>query len=140
MNDGWREVQAEWVGESCFVGRNPSGGEIRIGSLGEQPGVSPMELLLMAVAGCTGVDVVNILNKKRQVLTKLSLEVKGRMSAEFPKVYKEIEIIYHMWGSDLEPKAIEHAIGLSLEKYCSVSLNLHGVASIHSRYVIHDED
>jgi putative redox protein len=135
--DEWREVTAEWMGDSVFTGRNQSGGSVQIGSFEEQPGVGPMEMLLLGLAGCTGMDIVSILQKKKQDLQRFNLRVRGLRAQDYPKIYTDIEVVYELWGN-IQPEAVEHAIQLSEEKYCSVSLMLGKAARITSRYVIFD--
>ena len=96
-----------------------------------------MELILMGVGGCTGVDIVSILKKKRQNLQDFRVEVRGKRADTYPRIYTDIEIIYHLWGEDLDSRAIENAINLSEEKYCSASAMLRPSATISSRYVVH---
>jgi putative redox protein len=136
MEDEWREVEAEWRGGGTFIGRNAMGGTVQMGQLNEKPGVSPMELILVGLAGCTGVDIADILKKKRQPLNALKVKVRGKKALDFPKIYKEIEITYLIWGEGIDPKAVERAIQLSEEKYCSVSAMLRSVADIRSTYQI----
>jgi putative redox protein len=95
-----------------------------------------MELVLVGLAGCTGVDIVDILEKKRQPLKALKVKVRGKRSEDYPKIYKEIEITYFIWGEGVDPKAVERAIQLSEEKYCSVSAMLRSVVEISSTYQI----
>jgi putative redox protein len=134
MVDHWREIEAEWQGEGAFIGRNATGGMVQMGKLNDQPGVSPMELLLVGLAGCTGVDIVDILSKKRERLKVLKVKVRGNRAEDYPKIYKEIEITYMIWGEGINPKSIERAIKLSKEKYCSVSAMLRSVADIKWTY------
>lgn len=136
MDDQWRKVEAVWAGESSFIGRNATGGEVQMGTINNKPGVFPMELLLIGVAGCTGVDIVNILKKKRQPPLDLKVKVRGKKADTFPKVYKEIEVTYLVWGDGIDPKALEQAIQLSEEKYCSATAMMRGVADIHYSYRI----
>ena len=136
MAGQWREIEAEWQGGGTFIGRNTAGGTVQMGKLDEQPGVSPMELLLVGLAGCTGVDIVDILEKKRQPMTAFKVNVRGKRSEDHPKIYKEIEVTYLIWGEGIDPKAVERAIQLSEEKYCSVSAMLRSVAHIKSSYQI----
>ena len=136
MADQWREIEAEWQGGGTFIGRNAAGGTVQMGKLDERPGVSPMELLLVGLAGCTGVDIVDILEKKRQPMKALKVKVSGKRSEDHPKIYKEIEVSYLIWGEGIDPKAVERAIQLSEEKYCSVSAMLRSVAEIKSSYQI----
>ena len=138
MADTWREITADWKGERAFIGRNSSGGTVQIGILNDQPGASPMELLLMGVAGCTGVDIANIMTKARQRMKDLQVRVRGKFAPEgtLPRIFTEIEIIYLVWGEGIEPAVLENAIELSEAKYCSASAMLRGAADIHWRYVI----
>lgn len=140
MNEDWREVTAEWLGGYAFQGLNEAGGSIQIGSLEDKPGVSPMELLLLGVAGCTGVDVVSILTKKRKDLKGIKVSVRGKRADQHPKVWNEIEVTYHLWGEDLDVKSVEQAIQLSEEKYCSASAMLSASAKMRSSFVIHSGD
>ncbi len=137
MGSDWKEVVAQWYGETTFIGQNETGGSVQMGTLDNQPGVSPMEMLLLGVAGCTGIDVVSIMQKKRQALARFEVRVRGKRADVYPKVYTEIEVSYHFWGDTLNVNAIEQAIQLSEEKYCSVSAMLRAVAQIRSEYEIH---
>ncbi len=136
MAENWKEVSAEWKGEMSFTGRNPSGATVQMGTLNGQPGISPMEMLLLGVAGCTGVDIVNILQKKREPLQDLKIRVRGRRADTYPQVYKEIYITYLLWGEGLHPEAVEQAIQLSENKYCSASNMMRASAEIHTSYRI----
>jgi putative redox protein len=136
MADQWREIEAVWHGSGTFIGHNATGGTVQMGTLDERPGVSPMELILVGLAGCTGVDIVDILEKKRQPLKALKVKVRGKKAEKFPKIYNEIEISYLLWGAGIDPKAVERAIQLSEEKYCSVSAMLRATVAIRSSYQI----
>ena len=134
MADQWREIVAEWQGEGTFIGRNATGGTVQMGTLDEHQGVSPMELILVGLAGCTGVDIVDILEKKRQPLKALKVKVRGKKADDFPKIYTDIEITYLIWGEGIDPNAVERAIQLSEDKYCSVSAMLRSTVAIKSTY------
>jgi putative redox protein len=136
MDDNWREITAEWKGDHSFVAHNNAGGNVQMGSLIDQPGLSPMELLLAAVAGCTGSDVADILRKKKQSLDALKVRVRGKRADTYPRVYEEIEVFYILWGTGINESAVEQAIQLSEEKYCSVSAMIRGVAKMRSSYRI----
>ena len=138
MDEVWKEVVAEWGGGYGFIGTNPDGGSVQMGTLDGKPGVSPMEMLLLGVAGCTGVDIISILSKKRKKLTALQVRVRGKRANEHPKIYTEIEVIYELKGEDLDEKSVEQAIQLSEEKYCSASAMLSAVAQVHWRYTIQE--
>lgn len=140
MTGEWREISAEWAGELAFIGRNASGAQIQIGSLNDKPGVGPMEMLLLGIAGCTGMDIINILQKKRLNLERFQLFVRGLRAEDYPKIYTDIEVVYKLWGTDLDTASVEQAIRLSEEKYCSVGLMLEKAARIKSTYVINSKD
>ncbi|NOY99808.1 MAG: OsmC family protein [Chloroflexi bacterium] len=120
----------------AFIGKNEEGGTVQMGAMDGQPGIRPMELTLAALAGCTGVDVVSILKKKRANFTDLQVKVSGKRADTHPKVYTEINITYLIWGENIKPKDVEQAIQLSEEKYCSVSAMLKSTAKIHANYRI----
>ena len=82
--------------------------------------------LLMALGGCTSVDVVGILRKKRQQLTGLTVRVSGEQDADPPWTFRRIHVEYEVRGRDLRPRAVEQAVALSEEKYCSVRATLEG--------------
>lgn len=134
--DDWKEITVDWQGSGAFIGSNASGGKVQMGTLGEQPGVSPMELVLAALGGCTGVDVASILEKKRQPIKDLKICVKGKRSETYPRVYTEIEVQYLLCGDGLDEEAVRQAIELSQEKYCSVSGMLKPSVDIRFSYQI----
>jgi len=136
MDNPWREVIAEWQGETSFIGRNPTGGMVQMGKIDDRPGMSPMELLLAGLAGCTGMDIASILSKQRQPFVDLKVKVRGKRASDYPKVFTELEVTYLLWGEGLDLKSVERAIQLSEEKYCSVGLMLDKAALIHSSYRI----
>ncbi|OQY36810.1 MAG: osmotically inducible protein OsmC [Chloroflexota bacterium] len=132
----WKEIEAHWVEGRVFEGFNSENGEVLMGKLDGNAGLSPMELLLAGLAGCTGVDVVIILGKKRQLPEDFKVKVRAKRADAHPKVYTEIEIEYLFWGDNLTEKAIRQAIDLSEDKYCSVSAMLSKTAKISSSYQI----
>jgi putative redox protein len=136
VSEEWKEVVAEWKGEMAFEGRNQAGGTVQIGKLDGKPGIGPMEMLLLGAAGCTGMDIVSIMEKMRQDLQSLQVKVRGKRAGDYPKVYKEIEITYLVWGCKIDPRSLEMAIELSEAKYCSASIMLGAVAKIRSSYKI----
>lgn len=106
---------------------------------GMNAGASPLHLLLLSIAGCTAMDVVSILRKKREQVTGLSVEVQGKQRAEHPKVYESIEMLYRVRGRGVDPKAADRAIELSQTKYCPVIAMLGETAKITSSYEIEEE-
>jgi putative redox protein len=136
MDDAWREVSVEWQGEEAFLGANSAGGTVHIGAFEGKKGLSPMELLLAGLAGCTGIDVASILEKKHKSLQYMEIIVRGRRAENHPRIYTEIEINYLFRGDDLDHKSVEHAIHLSRQKYCSASAMLGINANIQYSFVI----
>lgn len=107
-----------------------------VGDGGKNHGASPMELLLVGMAGCTGMDVVDILRKKRQQVHGLEVRIEGTRCDTHPMVYTEIDVVYVVRGRDIPPKAVEDAIHLSETKYCGAGAMLGKTAKINSRYEI----
>lgn len=114
------KVQVTWSGDHVFEGVRSSGGPaITMDSSGKQ-GPSPVDTLLCALAGCTGVDVVDILTKRRTPMSALSVDVVGERFAGTPGRLTKIELVYHIIGAGVERVHAERAIELAVTKYCSV--------------------
>lgn len=88
---------------------------------GKDRGPRPKPLMLLALAGCTGMDVVSILTKMRVELDNFTVEVEANLTEEHPKQYDEMKVIYKFWGKDLPMEKLEKAVNLSDERYCGVS-------------------
>ncbi len=136
MSEDLTEITATWKGEMAFVGQNAIGGTVQMGTLDGKPGVSPMQLLLAAVGGCTGEDILSILRKKRVDLTDMQVKISGKRADDFPKIWTHISITYLIRGNGIKPKDVEQAIELSEKKYCSVGIMLGKSAKITSEYCI----
>ena len=136
MNEGLTEITATWKGEMTFVGQNTVGGTVQMGPLDGKPGVGPMQLLLVAIAGCTGIDIVSILQKKRANLTDMQVKVAGKRADDYPMIWTYIHITYLLWGNCIKAKDVEQSIELSENKYCSVGIMLGKSAKISSEYKI----
>jgi putative redox protein len=136
MSAGITEISAKWQGETSFIARNASGGTVKMGTIDGKPGVGPMQLLLVAIAGCTGDDIVSILRKKQVNLDDFQILVAGKRAEDFPKIWTQIHIAYQIWGKEINPKDVEKAINLSIKKYCSVGMMLGKTAEITSEYKI----
>ena len=106
---------------------------------GEDDGFRPMELLLVGLGGCTGMDVVSILRKKRQAISGFEIQLHADQAKDFPHVFTNITIKYIIRGQGVDPKAVERAIELSATKYCSAHAMLEQAATITSTYEIIDE-
>src|ERR1700761_5938323 len=117
-------ASAEWKQGSLYDGRSQSGHTIRFDTTPEHTaGPSPMEAVLAALCGCTSVDVVSILQKKREPITGLTVSATAEQPVEAPRVFTRIHLVYRIAGK-VTQKAAEDAVALSKEKYCSVSLML----------------
>jgi putative redox protein len=136
MTSNWKKISTIWEGDKVFIGSNASGGTVTTGSTTDGSILSPMELLLVGVAGCTGVDVVGILKKKRVSLSDFKINVLGKRASTHPKIYTEIEVEYLFWSEDLVAKDAEQAIMLSKDKYCPASAILGKTAKLTSTYKI----
>jgi putative redox protein len=136
MSQGVTEITATWKGDLTFEGQNSAGGVVQMGPLAGKPGVGAMQLLLVALAGCTGEDIVSILNKKHIKLTAMKVNVSGKRAIDYPMVWTDIHITYLLWGTDIKTKEVEHAIELSENKYCSVGQMLGKSSKITSEYRI----
>src|SRR3984957_5473951 len=107
-----------WLGNQRFTGVADSGHSIIVDG-DKTGGNSPMELVLIGLCGCTGYDVVSILRKKREPVTSLEISARAERSANPPTVFTDIKLIYKV-GGKVSHKAVEDAVRLSEEKYCSV--------------------
>ena len=102
-------------------------------------GPQPHRLLLQALVGCTAMDVISILRKKRQQVSGLSVEVQGYRADQHPRVYTQIEVLYRVRGQNVDPQAVARAIELSATRYCPVIAMLGKVAEVRTRYEIEKE-
>jgi putative redox protein len=129
-------ASVKWVGEQKFIATSPSGHAIAIDADRlSNKAVGPMEMLLLALGACTGTDVVIVLEKKRQKLDGLEVICSGERAVGYPQVWTKLEVLYRLRGK-LDESAVQHAIELSEEKYCSVSATLQKTATLTTRYEI----
>jgi len=133
-------AKVTWVEDRRFIGSASSGHAVVVDGSTQKQGSSPMELLLIGMAGCTAYDVMNILEKKRQVVTGLEVTARAKRADEPPRVYTEIEVEYVVRGHGIKQKAVEDAIRLSEQKYCSASVMLGKTAEITTSYRIVEQD
>lgn len=131
-------AHSEWKHDEVFRGVTESGNTIDLdGDSKHTHGPSPMETVLMALCSCTSVDVVSILKKKRQELTGLRVTATARQAETPPRVFTHIMLTYAVRGK-LSRKAVEDAVSLSKNKYCSVSKMLEKAATIEYEIVYPD--
>ncbi len=139
MSKPSNRIQAVWrehltfdmttgIGHQLTVDARKEGG-------GDDRGPGPFDLLLAGYAGCTGIDVVEILRKMREPLAGLTISMEGERASTDPRVFTQIDVIYHLKGN-LKEKSVQRAIHLSETKYCGVRAMLAKTASITSRYEI----
>jgi putative redox protein len=133
------DAKVTWKHNLSFTGTANSGFDIPLGA-GGQPGVSegtsPMELLGISLAGCTGMDVIDILRKKRQDVTGFEVRVHGDRAAEHPRVFTTMTVEYVVTGHQVDPAAVQRAVDLSVTKYCSVLAMLNKAAQIEHKITI----
>ena len=127
-------ASVKWVGDQRFTATSPSGHTIHLDSdrkSNSAPG--PMQLVLMALGGCTATDVVIILEKKRQKLQSLEVVCSGERAVDPPTVWIKLHVLFRVRG-EIEEGALKHAIELTKEKYCSVAAMLRKTAEISWSY------
>ena len=134
------EAKVTWDGRMTFTGTADSGFEIQLGtdqsSGGDNDGLRPMELIAIGLAGCTAMDVISILQKKKQVVTDFEVRVTADRAPDFPKVFTHILVEYLVEGHNIDLAAVERAIELSETKYCPVQAMLAKAAKIENIYTI----
>lgn len=137
------EATVRWTTDMQFLGVSGSSHTIAMDTGPDHGGTdtapTPMELVLIALAGCTGMDVVSLLKKMRVNFTRLEMKVKGERREEHPKIFTRIDLVYTIYGKDVNEDAVKKAIGLSQEKYCSVSALIRPACPVNYTYQIVQE-
>jgi len=136
---GTDHVKVRWAGKRQFVGWDGAGHGVVMDSPeaygGESTGARPLEIVLYGLAACTAMDVVSVLEKKRQAFTGLEIEVTAdQREDQFPRIYTRIELTYVVTGRAVKPEAVARAIELSESTYCSVRGMLGPQVEIVTRY------
>ena len=126
----------KWIDGKKFIGIDSTKHSVVLSTADEGVGIKPSELLLIAAASCTAVDVVDILTKKRMPLSHLEINVAGEQDQEAPWTFRKLHLHYVLAGKGLTDKAVEQAIQLSEEKYCSVSATLRATVQISMDFEI----
>lgn len=120
------KAKITWMNHRTFVAESGSGHAVVLDGApehgGRNLGVRPMEMLLMGLGGCTAFDVVMILEKGREKVAGCEVILEGERATEDPKVFTQVKIVYEVKGENLNPAAVERAVKLSSEKYCSASI------------------
>lgn len=138
------KARVKWVESDRFMGESGSGHAVMMeGAPGEGEvaiGIRPMEMLLLGMGGCSMFDVISILEKAREKVTGVVVEIEGERAGEIPKVYERIHAHYIVTGRGLKASAVERAIKLSAEKYCSATVMLAATAEVTHDFEIVDTD
>lgn len=138
------EARVTFVDGLQFVGEADSGhavvmdGDVEVG--GKNTGSRPMEMLLMGIGGCSGMDVISILRKKKENVTGLEIKIKGQKAENYPKKFTDINLEFIVTGKNVSEEAVKKAVELSMEKYCSVKATLEGSAKITWSWKIKGEE
>jgi putative redox protein len=143
MSDNKKKIILNWKRNFRFEAKNERGLSVNFDAPakygGEDTAPTPMETVLASLAGCTSFDVVSILKKKRQDISGYCVEAEAERSEEPPEVFTKIHIKYIVKGKNISKEAVERAIQLSHEKYCSVGAMLRKTAEITTSYEIIQE-
>jgi putative redox protein len=134
------KAKITWLNGRTFVGESGSGHAIVMDgapeSGGRNLGVRPMEMMLLGLGGCTAFDVVMILEKSREKVTGCEVSLEAERANEDPKVFTHVKMIYKLKGENLKPAAVERAIKLSADKYCSASKMFEKTAKIEHVWMV----
>jgi len=130
------KAQVKWLGEELFLGTSESGHTQILDANGGNLAPSPLESVLIALGGCSSVDVVSILQKARQDIIGCTVEINGTRVDTVPKLFSAIHLHFVITGNNVKEKHVERAVALSADKYCSVALMLNGKVTISHDFTI----
>jgi putative redox protein len=138
------DAKVTWQGRMSFTGTADTGFNLSLGADpkvgGNNDGFRPMELMALSLAGCTAMDVISILGKKRQQVSGFEVKVHADRADEHPKVFTHVQIEYLIEGHQIDPAAVERAIDLSASKYCPAQHMLNKAVKIEHTYQITESD
>jgi putative redox protein len=136
------KARVQWLDGRAFVGESESGHAVVMDGApdagGRNIGVRPMEMLLLGLGGCTAFDVVMILEKGRHRITACAVDLEAERASEDPKVFTHVKMTYRLTGHALDSAAVERAIALSMEKYCSATAMFAKTAKIEHGFTIEE--
>ena len=136
------DAKVTWDHGMTFAGTSESGFTVPLGTVpavgGENDGFKPMELMAISLAGCTAMDVISILRKKRQEITAYEVNVHADVAEKHPKVFTQSTITYELTGKDIDEKAVLRAVQLSADRYCPAQGMLDKVMPIALLYEIYE--
>lgn len=137
------DAKVTWHGGLSFTGTADTGFEVPLGANskvgGRDDGFRPLELMAVSLAGCTAMDVISILGKKRQEVTDYEVRVNTKRADEHPHVFTQATIEYHVTGHEVSEKAVVRAMELSAERYCPAQAMLSQIIPIALKYFIYEE-
>ncbi len=135
------DAKVSWQKDLNFVGVADSGYQVKVAShSGPEDGVSPMEMVAIALAGCTAMDVISILQKKQQKVASFEVKVHTNRAADHPKVFTDAILEYVVVGHAVDESAVLRAVELSVTKYCSVHAMVSKAFPIETRYSIYEDE
>lgn len=138
------DATVKWNGKMAFTGTPDSGHSVLMDAFGnvggEDQGPRPTELVLMGLGGCTAMDVISILEKMKQNITGFEIKVHADKAETHPKVFTHIVLEYILTGRSIDPGAVEKAVMLSKEKYCSVQAMLGKTAEIETKITVKEAE
>ena len=136
------KTTTHWKGGMLFESDNPSGKSVSMDTVvdgqNERFGLSPKAMMLSSLAGCSGVDIVEILEKMKVLDYKLSIDVEAQLTDEHPKYYHKVHVDYHFYGQELNLKKIYKAVTLSVDRYCGVMEMFRQFSSVSTEIHIHN--
>jgi putative redox protein len=136
------KAQVDWKGRMTFTGSADSGFEVPLGSYpevgGDNDGFRPMELMAVSLAGCTAMDVISILKKKRQEVSDFQVKVETERADQHPKVFTSAVIEYHVAGQEISENAVTRAMELSADSYCPAQAMLGKIIPLSLKYFIYE--
>ena len=138
------KVSVNWQGNMAFAGTAPSGFPIQMDADenfgGTNTGIRPMEMVALGLAGCTAMDIISILQKKRQQVTQFEVRIDAPRSPEYPKVFTRAAITYVVTGSSVDENALLRSIELTATKYCPAQIMLEQAFPMELHYEIYEEE
>jgi putative redox protein len=136
------KTDVKWTGKMSFLAE-VDGHQIQMDAEpdhgGDDKGARPKKLLLAGLAGCTGMDVISILEKMKMSVSNFEMHIAAQTAVEHPKVYEKIHLVYEFWGKELPLDKIEKAVNLSREKYCAVNAMLGKTALVEYEIIRHEQ-
>jgi putative redox protein len=137
------KITTQWKGDMVFESDNPRWPSIMMDASkdfgGTNTGAAPKAMMLSSLAGCSGLDIISVLNKMKVKIDDFKMEVKGELTNEHPKYYHTVTVDYHFYGDNLPVGKIKKAVDLSIEKYCGVMAMFRKFANINTEIHYHNK-